>query len=165
MDEDPLYEKAKKRALRFLSYKPRSTSEVVSKLAAEGYNRKTIAKVTERLCEVRWLDDGNVARQLVNRYAVDRLWGDLKIRMALKRRGFPEDAVHEALVEARREFSEEKAVEKIIEKCFPDRLTSSEISDKEKQRLIRRLISKGFPPDTIFKTLVYPEKEEYIDYW
>ena len=164
MEKDPPYEKAKKKALRFLACRPRSIYEVRSKLAGEGFDAPTVSKVIERLKELRFLDDENAARQWARRYAVDRLWGNVKIAIRLRELGFFRETVDEALQEARRELNEKEAIEKIIEKRFPDLLTSHEISAKEKQRLIRHLMGKGFAPGVVFEILADSGKEEYIDY-
>jgi len=153
MEEDSSYENAKRRALRFLAYRPRSVFEIRTKLASLGFGASTVAKVIDRFSELGYLDDENVARQWALNYARNRLWGNMKIAAQLRKLGIPERAIEGAIAEARREIGEKKAIEKIIEKRFPDRLTSHKISAKEKQRLVRHLIGKGFAPGAVYEIL------------
>ncbi len=163
-EEDPSYEEAKRRALRFLASRPRSVFEVRSKLETLGFGAATVSKVIERFGELRYLDDESAARQWALSYALNLLWGDRKIAVKLKERGIAKETISRALEEARREIAEKEAIEKIMEKRFPDRLTSHEISAKEKQRLIRHLMGKGFAAGVIFEILAGSGKEEYIDH-
>ena len=161
--EDPAYEAAKHRALRFLSYRPRSVHELRVKLREKGSDEPTIAKVIDRFSELRYLDDDSVARQWARSYAVGRLWGNRKIEAKLRERGLATDTINRAIAEAREEISEGEAIRKIMERRFPHRLTSEGISDKEQQRLVRHLLGKGFPSALVFEVLATPGKEEYGD--
>jgi len=163
-EEDPSYEEAKKRALRFLASRPRSVFEVRSKLETLGFGVSTVSKVIERFGELRYLDDESAARQWAVSYALNRLWGDRKIAVRLKERGIAKETIERALGEARREIGEKEAIEKIIEKRFPDWLTSHKISVREKQRLFRHLMGKGFASGVIFEIMASSGKEEYIDH-
>ena len=79
MDDDPLYEKARQKALRYLAYRSRSVEEVRSKLADQGFDDAVIKKVIDRFCDLGYLDDSNFAGQWARSLATHRLWGDRKI--------------------------------------------------------------------------------------
>ena len=76
MDDDPLYEKARQNALRYLLYRGRSVEEVRSKLAQKGFDDAVIKKVVDRFIDLGYLNDKNFAGQWAKSLAVSRLWGD-----------------------------------------------------------------------------------------
>ena len=158
--EDRLHGAARTAAYRLLARRPRSIRELTLRLMEKGFPEAAVTSVIERFRELHYLDDAAVARQWARSYAVNSLWGDLKIRARLLDMGIPEELVPGALDEARKEFTQREAILKILEKRNPERLTAPAISVKEEQRLIRHLAAKGFPPSVIYEVLDHPVKED-----
>lgn len=158
--EDRLLESARTAAYRLLARRSRSVSELLFRLKEKGFPEAVVTPLIERLKELKYLDDYAVARQWTRSYAVNKLWGDLKIRSRLLDLGIPAEIIPGALGEVRKDFTERAAIIRIMEKRFPDRLTGSAISVNEERRLVRQLAAKGFSLPTIFEVLANPVKEE-----
>lgn len=159
-NKDRLAEAVRTAAYRLLARRSRSIRELTFRLMEKGFPEVAVTPVIERLRELNYLDDAAVARQWARSYAVNSLWGDLKIRARLLDMGIPDELVPEAVHEARKEFTQREAILKILEKRNPERLTAPVISVKDEQRIIRRLAAKGFPPSVVYEVLNNPVKED-----
>jgi regulatory protein len=84
-------------ALKFLSSKARSASEVRTRLREKGFGPEEIKKVLERLAAEKLLDDEAYARSAVESLSAQRLWGPKKIALALRRRGVDDETISRAL--------------------------------------------------------------------
>ncbi len=153
MEEDPVYEKAKQRALRLLLYRGRSTAELRSRLREKGFPRDIIEKVIDRLSELEYLDDGLFAREWARSCAVNKLWGNRKIFLSLREKGIAAELIEKSIEEARKEMDEKEAIKRILEKRFRKRDLSLIAIEKEKNRLAQTLMGKGFSTGLIFDAL------------
>ena len=161
MEDDPLYEKAVTKALRFLSYRGRSKEELRSKLGEKGFDERVIRKVIDRFSELKYLDDEVFAQDWARHLALYRLWGDRKIAISLREKGIDGQTIDGALLLAREEIGQREAIERLIEKRTKKRSVET-IDFKEKRRLAQNLLGRGFPPPLIFDVLGKVE-EGYID--
>jgi regulatory protein len=85
-------------ALSFLSYRPRSTSELQSRLQLRGFDRETQAKVVESLKAKGLLDDAAFAQFWTeNRESFSPRSRSLT-RMELQKKGVSKEAIAEAIV-------------------------------------------------------------------
>jgi regulatory protein len=166
MGDDRVFETAKQKAFRLLLVRSRSTEELRSKLQERGFEASVIKKVIDRLLDLKYLDDEAFAKGWARNLAANRLWGDRKIKVSLREKGIPREFIDQALIEAREEIEERKAIEKIIKKKYGKNNLSAinltAIAVKEKRRLIQNLMGRGFPPDLIFDVLE-KSKEERVD--
>ncbi len=153
MDDDPLYEKARQKALRYLAYRGRSVEEVRSKLADEGFGKATIKKVIDRFRDLGYLDDKNFARQWAKSLAAGRLWGDRKIEASLREKGIPRDLIDDAIAGAREEKDERHAIQELVEKRLRREPACEVFAYKGKRRLLQTLAGRGFPIGTILDTI------------
>ena len=153
MDDDPLYEKARQKALRYLAYRGRSVEEVRSKLAGKGFDDTIIKKVIDRFSDLGYLDDGNFARQWAKSLAVHRLWGDRKIEASLREKGISGDLIQEAIAGVRKEKDQRRAVQELVEKRLRREPACEVFSYKGKRRLAQTLGGRGFPPGVILDVL------------
>ncbi|HEU20137.1 MAG TPA: regulatory protein RecX [Deltaproteobacteria bacterium] len=165
MGDTGLYEKAMQKAFRLLSVRSRSCHELRSKLKERGIQEPVIDNVIERLSELSYLDDQAFARGWARNLAVNRLWGDRRIRISLGEKGIREELVHDAITEARKELDERAAVECLIKKKYGKKQSSDINSNllKEKRRMIQNLRGRGFPPGLIFELLGKPKEEDADD--
>jgi regulatory protein len=161
MKDDPLLEKAKQRAFRLLAVRARSEKELRSKLKEKGFDEIVIGEVTARFRELNYLDDESFSGQLARNLGLNRLLGDRRIASALREKGIPSEMIEKAIAGLRDEISEAEAVQKLIRKKVKSRKIM-EMDNKEKGRLARSLIGKGFPPDLIFSAL-NRSKEEFVN--
>ena len=161
IQEDPLYEKAKAKALRLLSYRGRSKEELRSKLGEKGFDETVIRKVIDRFSELKYLDDEIFAQDWARHLALYRLWGDRKIAISLREKGIDGQTIDGAILFAREEIGQKEAIKRLIEKRMKKRSFET-IDFKEKRRLAQNLLGRGFPPPLIFDVLGKVE-EDYID--
>lgn len=166
MGDNALFDKVRKSAFRLLAVRPRSVKELRSKLREKGFNEFIVDTVIDRLLELKYLDDEAFAKEWARSLAVNRLWGNKRIKISLREKGITGDFADQAIAYAREEFQEREAVEKIIEKKYGKNSISGidlEInSSKAKRRLIQNLMGRGFPPGLIFDVLG-KSKEDYAD--
>jgi len=153
VDDDPLYEKARQKALRYLAYRGRSVKEVQSKLAEQGFDDSVVKKVVDRFCDLGYLDDRNFARQWARSLAAHRLWGDRKIEASLREKGISRDLIQEAIAGAREEKGQRCAIQDLVEKRLRREPECEVFSYKGKRRLTQTLVGRGFPVDVILDVL------------
>ena len=151
MEENLLHEKAKQRAFRLLAIRARSEKELRTKLKEKGYDESVVGGVTARLRELRYLDDESFARGWARNLAVNRLWGNIRIEASLRDKGIPRELIEWVISEVREELSEQKALREFIRK--KEKSLTMKIDGRDKRRLARSLMGKGFPLDLIFDVL------------
>ena len=160
MEEDLLHEKAKQKAFRLLTIRARSEKELRAKLKERGYDESVVGDVMARLRELRYLDDESFARGWARNLAVNRLWGNIRIKASLRDKGIPRELIERVIREVREEFSEQKALRALLRKKEGARSLKMDAGDK--RRLVQSLMGKGFPLDLIFDVLRTP-KEDLTD--
>ena len=160
MEENLLYEKAKQKAFRLLAMRARSEKELRSKLKERGFNESVVEAVAARLRELKYLDDESFARQWAHNLAVNRLLGNKRIEASLREKGVPRALTEQVITEVREEISEQETMRALIRK--KEEKSSIKMDEREKRRLARSLMVKGFPPDLIFDMLI-TSKEEFRD--
>jgi len=160
VEEDLLHEKAKQKAFRLLTIRARSEKELRAKLKERGYDESVVGDVMARLRELRYLDDESFARGWARNLAVNRLWGNIRIKASLRDKGIPRELIERVIREVREEFSEQKALRALLRKKEGARSLKMDAGDK--RRLVQSLMGKGFPLDLIFDVLRTP-KEDLTD--
>lgn len=161
MEEDFLREKAKQKAFRLLAARARSEKELRIKLREKGFDEAIVGEVTERLRELKFLDDESFAVQWARNLGVNKLFGNRRIALSLQEKGIPSPLIEKAINEVRREISEADALITWIRKKRTSR-DHKEMGVREKRRLAGSLMGKGFPPDLIFCVL-NQSKEEFVN--
>ena len=119
MQDDPLREKAEKKAFRLLTLRAHSEHELAAKLRERGFSEGVVAGVVEKCRELGYLNDGEFARQRARELAVNRLLGDRRIVLDLREKGIPEALSRRAIEEVRGEIGEERAIEVVLRKKGP----------------------------------------------
>ncbi len=150
-DEDPSYEQALRKAFRLLAARDRSEREIRMRLKAGEFDDGTVDRVVKRLYELGYLDDAAVARRWVRSLAAERLMSDRRIAARLVDRGLARDVVRDALEEVRRELSESDAVRQILRR--KETRAALRAGTKEREKIIRRLMGQGFPPEAVFDNI------------
>ena len=92
-------EKARGKALRFLSNRPRSEWEVRQNLQKAGYEAGTIDQVLERLRGVGLLDDAAFVRYWIDNRMQFKPRGALALRQELRRKGVDREVIDTVLGE------------------------------------------------------------------
>ena len=149
--EDPSYGKALQKAFRLLAARDRSEREIRMRLKAGEFDNGTVDRVVKRLYELGYLDDAAVARRWVRSMAAERLMSNRRIATRLTDRGLAQDVVRDALEEVRRELSEADAVRQILRR--KETRAALRAGTKEREKIIRRLMGQGFPPEAVFDNI------------
>jgi regulatory protein len=152
MNDDPLLEKAEKKAYRLLALRAHSEKELRDKLRKGGFSAPVVAAVIEKCQEFGYLNDGMFARQRARELAVNRLAGNRRIALDLIERGISEELCRQAISDVRAEISEEDAAERLLRKKAKG-IALAGLGDREKMRLARSLMGKGFPAGLIIRKL------------
>jgi len=159
MGDDPLWQKALNRAYRALARRAHSERELRRKLTDDGYPEGIVAAVLDKCRDFEYLNDGQYARQRARDLAVNRLAGDRRIAADLRERGIGEDLVREAIAAVRCEVGELEALDKLVLKKAKG-VPPAALDDRQKARLARGLLGKGFSPGMVFKALKREQERE-----
>jgi regulatory protein len=93
------YEKAKQRALNFITYRPRSISEVRKNLRGKEVDDTIIDQVITRLCELELLDDAAFGRYWVEQREAFKPRSPMALRQELQQKGLDREVIDEVLAE------------------------------------------------------------------
>jgi len=161
MGENPLCEKAKRKAFQLLSVRARSEKELRAKLKEKGFDETVVGEVTERFRELKYLDDESFAGQCDRNLGENKLLGNRRIELSLREKGIHPLLIKKAIDNVRREISEADAAMKLIRKKIKSR-DIKKLDYGEKRRIACSLMGKGFPPDLIFDML-NQSKEAFVN--
>ena len=137
------FEKAHDRALRFLSYRPRSEAEVRSYLQDKGTSPAIEDEVIERLTRADLLDDLAFARFWVENRESFKPRSVRMLQYELRQKGLSEETIAQALADLDEEESAYRAGLR-----RGSRLTRlDEVSFR--QKLVAYLLRRGFPYEVV----------------
>lgn len=128
----------RKVALNYLSFRPRSETEVRSKLLSKTNNLALIDQIIKELKQNRFIDDKSLAESFATRLLKEKSKGPIFIRHKLQRLGIDADLINQTVLEIVTKDDQKQAIRKIIDKHF-----------KNKNQIIRLLGSRGFSWDQI----------------
>ena len=139
-------------ALRLLTYRDRSTTELANKLRERSFDNREIESVLKRCLELGYLNDERFAttraRALVNS---GRAVG-IRALNELRRAGLDQGLAEKALAEAESEIDLPYLLEELRQRKFPD-FDFGEAPEKEKNRVVSYLQRRGFPVSMILDVL------------
>jgi regulatory protein len=160
MGDDPRFDQARRTAFRLLSLRGRSVQELRSKLLEKGFENPVVSRVLLNLQELQVLDDAAFARERARSLAANRLCGNRRIEVSLREKGISSSLIKEALAAARKELPEREALSAVMRKKLKGRALA-DLDRREKQRLARSLLGKGFPTGLIFDFLRTQEEGSF----
>lgn len=128
-------------ALDFLSGRARSVREVEEKLDSLNFGEADVSRVIDRLIELKYLDDYKYAEDFVYTRLATKPISRKKLYMQLYAHKLPKDAINAALDAVTQDIERKNAME-IAEK-FDKQFASLDVEER-KQRVIRRLMGRGF---------------------
>lgn len=99
LQQQDTVEVAFQKALQFLSYRPRTEFEVTKKLSELGYEDHTVETVLARLKSANLVEDSQFARLWVENRTSFRPRSWRLLRLELRQKGVPEEAIQDALAE------------------------------------------------------------------
>ena len=148
------------RALRFLSFRPRSEKEINDYLKKKNVGMITSQKIISKLKESNFLNDLEFAKWWIEQRTLikPRAWRIIKIE--LKQKGISSEIIEELNANSESEEINDLTIAiKLAQKRFPryKSLPRQEIY----QKLGRFLISKGFDYDTVKRSIDEVFSKEY----
>ncbi|MBN2394796.1 MAG: RecX family transcriptional regulator [Anaerolineae bacterium] len=157
-------ERARDKALNYLSYRPRSEAELQSHLLESDFAETTVDEVLHRLQEVGLVDDEAFARYWVDNRARFRPRGKRMLVQELRQKGVALDVIETALAE----YDEVAAAQHVAEEQAR-RLTHLP-PEVFRRRFWDRLMRRGFSPDIIKEVLATQpffqlDTEESEEHW
>lgn len=144
---------ARERALRVLGYRDRSQHELERRLLDDGYPERIVRLIIDRLTELGLLDEVRFAESWARARAASGV-GPRRIAFELREKGV-DPARTEAAIETA--FAETRSVDRaraLIRRRVPaDR--------SERDRLVKRLVRRGYPLATALEALRQESEEEH----
>lgn len=135
------------RALRYLSFRPRSEQEMRLYLQRHEQEEQVRELVVERLKENGWLDDQRFAAQWVENRATFRPRGKKALALELKQRGIQSAVIEQAVQELNEEEMAYQAAQKFLGRFKNlDRQTF-------RRKLYDLLIRRGFSYEVVLPTI------------
>lgn len=147
------FDKFYNKALKFLSYRPRSEKEIVDKLRTKKAPEEIIDKVIKKLKEYKFLDDDEFARVWIQSRVRSgpRSWKT--ILFELKKKGVSDEIAQVQISNFKNQTPDEEMAKILLEKRI-HRLKNKNLSKEKKyQKLGMFLASKGFDWGTIKKSI------------
>ena len=141
-------------ALRSLGRRPHSVYELKIKLLKKGMEDGAVDTVLNRLLEDNYLDDLDFAERFIEYGLVRKLWGQMKVRAELQRRGVEREIVDELLANPDIIEKEISGARRFVEKKYPSKNQNGEGIDEElKNGIILKLQRRGYSWDVIGKII------------
>ena len=157
--DDLSYESARQKAYRLLALRGRSILEIRTKLRDKGFEETIVEKVVSRLVELKFLDDSAFARDWARSLALNKCYGNYWISRSLLEKGIAQDLIKTAIAEIRHDIPETEALRILLKKKLKDRKIA-DLDNKDRDRLARSLLGKGFPSDLVYDVLRNKEDVE-----
>jgi regulatory protein len=145
------FEKFYNKALKFLSYRPRSEEEVIKKLKSKKAPEEVIKKVIKKLKEYKFLDDLEFIKWWIDSRLKFKPRSLRLIERELLQKGIKAEDVKDQIVKIKNMDLDVESARKLVEKKISKygNLSRQEIY----QKLGRFLASKGFNWDTIKRSI------------
>jgi regulatory protein len=147
-------ERAHQMAVNFISYRPRSSKEIVDKLTRKGFTHELALEAIDRLKELNLLDDLQFARMFVRDKLLGKPMGKALLRRKLLEKGIAFQLSERVLKEYVTDENEQKAATTLaVRKLKLSRSRFSALDPLARQkRLVDYLLSRGFSQDIAYKT-------------
>jgi regulatory protein len=89
--------RAFERALCLVSYRPRSTGEIRSRLLREGFEEQVVSGAIGRLAKLKMVDDESFSKEWVRSRMAGKPMGKPRLKYELRRKGVAADVIDKAL--------------------------------------------------------------------
>lgn len=139
-------QKIRQRAFKILHYRNRSTQELRSRLIRIGFDDQLVLDIIEEFTAEGTLDDEKFAHAFVGDYTKLNPRGNRFIIRELEKRGVSKKIISEIIDERDEIFLVRNFIEKKLSRLNKHNL-------KDKQKIIRRLLTRGFSPDVVYDVL------------
>jgi regulatory protein len=142
------YEKTMQRALKLLSFKPRTIAELRERLLEKVWAESTIVdQVIARLIELGYLNDEQFATSYASSRLTVRPLGRTRMRRDLQRKKLPNEITEQTLDQIYEGEAEEMLIDRAIAKRL--RLKGAPTSPEAAKKLFDYLMRRGFSYDLV----------------
>ena len=143
--------KAQRAALKYLSYRDRSEFEIRERLSQKEFSQEVVGEAVRWLTDLGYLNDERFALNW-SRYRVStKKFGAYRLRNELSAKGITTEIIDQALRVVYSETNEGDLARTLAQKKI-SQLKGVDPKSKSR-RLAQFLQRKGFPSDTVFKTV------------
>jgi len=142
-------------AINYLSYRPRSSREVVQHLIRKGFSEDLAQRVAERLQKLQLLDDAKFASIFVRDRLSRKPVGRALLRRSLHEKGIAPNIVEQVLRDHISEEDQQKAAEQLASKRLRLAKASFEklAPERKRKRLMEYLLRRGFSNEIAHRTV------------
>lgn len=149
--------KAFSAALRILSRRDRSETELRQKLEQFGFSHSAIETAVGKCREYNYLNDNRYATERARSFMRTGRGVGLKIRLDLRRRGVDENIVQQAMESAEAEFLTDQILHDQLRHRFPN-FNYLTADNREKRRVVGFFQRRGFSLRDIFDVIKNEDK-------
>ena len=132
-------------AYAMLARRPYSRAQVREKLERKGFAAELVDGCPNRLEDLGYLDDGQVARRWAQVMLQERHWGIFKAEQRLQQRGIKRELARQALDEAQKDFSQIDGARQALAGRFAERKTDTSLA-----KVVGFLRSRGFSGEVVY---------------
>lgn len=154
MENSPEYIKARSRAIKYIMYKFRTSTEVYNKLIELEFSEKEVVKVIYDLTQLEYINDEEYVKKFIESNKKTKKLSKNMIKLKLKNKGINEELIEKYFYEL--EFSDVDAIIKLLEK--KKFLKTMDFDEKNKIKLY--CVRKGFSIGDVNKAIKIYEKGE-----
>jgi regulatory protein len=140
-----LQSKARRYALRLLSYRGRSEKELKDRMLMKGFSEPLVSSTIDHLRDLGYVDDVSLARELDREAMAGKFFSHDGARRYLMNRGIPRHVVGTVCGQDREE--DLRNAQRYIEKKL--RMMKTYPPETVKRRLYSQLIRRGYSPEAI----------------
>ncbi len=131
-------------ALFLLDLRMRTEAEMREKMLARGYYPEVIDAVVKRLFEDRYLNDEHYAEVYIESMKNYKYYGSFMMKKKLFEKKVPKNIIEAKLLELVTESDEQEIATRYVEKEFGKIKDVKQMEYLIKQKIMRRLLSRGF---------------------
>lgn len=144
-------QRIRERALRILAYRKRSVEELKTRLMKIGFDKDLVSEIIEGFVRDSVLNDDDFTEAFVADYTTLKPKGNIFISRELAKKGISQQAIQNVL----RMRDENQIVKDFLQK----KLAHFNLKNpKDRQKVLRRLLSRGFTPRVVYGLLDSHEK-------
>lgn len=139
-------QKIRERALRILHYRMRSVQEMKMRLLRLGFDSTMVNEILDEFVQDNTLSDKNFAEAFLADYTNLKPKGNIFVNQELRKRGIHPEVIQDLM----RNRDEKQLALDFLNK----KLRGFDLSNpKDRQKVIRRLLSRGFTPSVVYETV------------
>jgi regulatory protein len=150
LDPDEL-KRTQSAALKFLSYRDRSEFEIRERLKQKEFSLTAVQETVGWLARLGYLNDERFALNWSRSRISTKKFGEYRLRRELSAKGLASETIEQTLQTVYSEISEWDLAQSLAQKKLSQ--LKGVDSKVKSRRLAQYLQRKGFPPDTVFKTV------------